>query len=1056
MEPKGNSEVGKPVSGATPLSKREGGLVGVLRRGEFVNHLRARRADSTTAGARLINTLFGEVNKNTLVDAAPTSPTPKTEITELSNRPPNEVNMDRMGRELRPDFDKVYPEMSKWLIGRLKRVLEIKKSNPEMCEKGGVFANEYLLAEAMMGDAGTIAEVKVREYFKDPQAYATTMTMIEDTLATLAFSQGKYVQTEGNRGQRVNADANAPERFRMRGTLARLAAAVAAGTLSGFSFIAARQGTQALVLALGSAITGAAIGSPDATANIITSVAAGAGSAALANSGINRLEHPEGNQPIRKLEAALRMVQADPAAVEAVKVMYGIDPSNIYFDINGTIQFTEGNTNSDSWDAAKQQLPYLSRMRQDYYRHVHRLDPCQVDGMPEQYLADDPDGDTNLRIEQTGSKAQAEIMQRFNKILDARNPPGIIGIPAAERLKLMTEARREWLGEKMNAQFDKSSLKKDAAKRALEKVMISTQIDKLKRATGTPPVEGERRKSLKDQAHKSVQLHEKLIAFTDVGAEPESLIGYLQPVEALAKNRRDLAGIAAKYARTSVPTSAEDCAVLIQDIRRHIEVANDATHNTLYQVPTRQQESLMNIKTTGITEAKNEATTRFGAIPATADKQERMRLTKEIQEEKDAKLLRIDQQYNLNKAPFDSDIAALTAIAAGMVAERNRLSQFGKEAQAIKSTVEKLTVRPGGGADRLGIPTARLILFGTPGNSFQELMAATNQTLIPIADRDKPEYQKELIRAIADAKAEARVNAAIGRAAAGAALTRQEQVYDLAMTYLGHELLGMTDQEVANKLVETLPHRMITAADPTAVPPTPAVYAPTAPLPLAEIAACRRAMEGVLQARSKAYKETLAIVGYQKEQAVVDENTVETDCDAKGRAYEIIRNRFLEADRGKASYEIATKMVRDFATMFEARAFPAANDPDRNVFLAGELVGFPERSITNLLEAIFKYRVAPENSTIKDPNVSFSAVNEALGGAEMPRTLVAIFVHELHLDTLPPPAVPPITRLTTTYADMMNQLRAANGVTAFTVPQMQKVVSGIINHVCEKATFGNI
>jgi hypothetical protein len=82
------------------------------------------------------------------------------------------------------------------------------------------------------------------------------------------------------------------------------------------------------------------------------------------------------------------------------------------------------------------------------------------------------------------------------------------------RLKLMTEARREWLGEKMNAQFDKSSLKKDAAQRARQKVLISTQIEMLKKGTGTPPTgEGEKRKSLKAEAQESVKLHEKLLHF---------------------------------------------------------------------------------------------------------------------------------------------------------------------------------------------------------------------------------------------------------------------------------------------------------------------------------------------------------------------------------------------------------------------------------------------------------------------------------------------------------------------------------------------------------------
>lgn len=1026
MEPKGNGEVGKPVSGATSLADR-GGFFHVLAEGGILNHLRSRRADSTTGGAQLINTLFGKVDKKTLIDAPEPSPTPKTEFTELSLRPPK----DRLNRERRPDFDKVYPDMSKWLIQRLKNVVEIQKTNPQMCEKGGVLANEYLLAQAMIGDAGTIAEVKVKEYFKDPQAYATTITMIEDSLATLAFSQGKYAQRHP-RGERINPDRNVTVPHGIRDALPQLIAAVSSAALANASVLnlmAAPNvppviGSMAgAVQAFGQAVLGAAGNNPNRAIDAAAAAAAGAGAVALGVAGVNQLRNQEGNPRIQKLRDALEMVQHDTAAVEAVKKMYGIDPMNIEFN-GDTILFIDDNTNSPAWAAAQEQIPYLSRMRQEYYRHVHRIDPCLVDGMPEQYLADS-DADTNLRIEQTGSKAEADIQEKFNTKIREHVPPGIANISREERLKLMAEARREWLGERMNAQFDKSSLKKDAAKRAREKVMITTQIDKLKK--GAPPAEdGETRKSAKAEAKKSVKLHENLLTFEDIKAEPDSLVGYLQPVEALAKNRQDLAAIAAKYARTSVPTTPDDCQVLINAIQKHINVAD--TSSDLYQTgPAR--ESVMSLKKGRDDRIIEDIGKLIDAAEKSGAKDTGTKIARYI-EQRNTLLAASLQQYTSERQEFDQDIARLNAIAGNMRTEMAKLGKFGAEAKAIKSVVEKLTVRPGGGADRLGIPTTLLILFGTPGNSFQELMAATNQTLIPVADRDKPEYQKELIRAIADAKAEQ----GIGRALAGPPPVTQPNL-DIVTTNLGYELLGMTDAEALAKLGTAVPPLVPALVDAAGVPPY------------------RRAMEGVLKARSKAYKETLAIVGYQKEQAVVNEKTVDTDCDAKEKAYEIIRNRFLEADRGKAAYEIATKMVRDFATMFDARLLPTAG-VDYDVLTQAEraaAAGLPERSIINLLEAIFKYKDTPENSTIKDPSESFRAVNTALGGGLMLPTIVELFVRDLNLAAvLPVPPPPP------TYVEMMNAVRAQNLVTPYSVPQMQKVVSGIINHVCEKATLGNI
>lgn len=1050
MEPKG--EVGKPVSGATPLSKR-GGFFHVLAEGGILNHLRSRRADSTSAGARLVNTLFGEVNKKTLIDAPEPSPTPKTEFTELSLRPPK----DRLNRERRPDFDKVYPDMSKWLIQRLKNVVEIQKTNPQMCEKGGVLANEYLLAQAMIGDAGTIAEVKVKEYFKDPQAYATTITMIEDSLATLAFSQGKYIQRNQTDGitlfgrqiggrdtrQGVNPDATTtPLGERGRDALPALVRMVVAGGAG--AVFAGTPVINRIALALGAAITAAA-NPGSAVESAVSGALAGAAAGAAIGSGLEmraQLSNQDGGNHIRKLQDALTAVRTTPGAEAAVKAMYGIDPANIEFN-GDRIEFVDGNTDSPAWKAAQEQLTYLARIRKEYYCNVHRLNPLQIDGMPEQYLADSDDN-TNLMAEQSGSRAMADIQDKFKRKIDALGGMTNPGVTREVRLKLMTEARREWLGERMNAQFDKSSLKKDAAKRAREKVMISTQIDKLKKGTGTPPVEGETRKSAKAAASEKVKLYESLSS-SDLKTEADSLVAYLQPVEAIKMKRRELQNLATKYAGHPLTTSS-DCLALANLIREYINLPGTSTLFT----PARDTLTQVN------KEAQSEAHTR-----ASTDKTDAMATLAKDPKALSARLTAIDAtlarsledirlKFDSDRAQFDSDITALHTAAASIDAEMTKLSEFGKEARAIKSAETNLkgvrkvgTTTPpaphieravvGGPAiniegTRLGLTPDELLNFGkqvgATNYTFEYLMSLTYTGLIPDTERSRPEHRNELIRAIADAKAEAGITAALNEVPAAARAD-----FEAVTTNLGYELLGLTDAEAISK--------------------SGLATAPTE----ANIKLFRKAMEGVLQARNKAYKETLAIVEYQKKQAEANVLNVDTDCDAKEKAYEIIRNRFLEADRGKASYEIATKMVRDFATMFDARLLPTAGVDFDGLTQAerAAAAGLPERSITNLLEAIFKYKDAPENSTIKDPSESFRAVNAALGGGLMLPTVVEIFVRDLNLAAaLPLPPPPP------TYVAMMNAVRAQNLVTAYTVPQMQKVVSGIINHVCEKATLGNI
>jgi hypothetical protein len=143
-------------------------------------------------------------------------------------------------------------------------------------------------------------------------------------------------------------------------------------------------------------------------------------------------------------------------------------------------------------------------------------------------------------------------------------------------------------------------------------------------------------------------------------------------------------------------------------------------------------------------------------------------------------------------------------------------------------------------------------------------------------------------------------------------------------------------------------------------------------------------------------------------------------------------------------------MVRDFATMFDARLLPTAGvDFDgltQAERAAAATAGLPERSIINLLEAIFKYKDAPENSTIKDPSESFRAVNTALGGGLMPPTIVEIFVRDLNLQQL---------STSTTSCNICRFDDSSSTKPHHTVP-MKKVVSGIIHHVCEKATLGNI
>jgi hypothetical protein len=733
--------------------------------------------------------------------------------------------------------------------------------------------------------------------------------------------------------------------------------------------------------------------------------------------------------------------------------VYGIDPTQITFNIRtGFPELAQGTT-SNSWEAIQEDLNGDIRLREQFLTDLVRVDRKRAHALTEQFLTEGPQKRFGRRavaspfiVNQTGARYEEEILQMFDHLRSVGWPErGIAaGIPLdhARQLELQMlymEASRRVLATKASAKFA-PILEDIAINTAItdgveqKTKAVSNRRENLKRGTigtdGKVIGEGAARTKLKEQAEKTKKRAQGLIdgAPAEGGNPPKDGLSQMEKSISPSEpdglfKRREVAASAFTtivnelraqgfYAEAQViedsntVTNIGQAETAVRTRKTNIETvtlppyAINGAHEQ--QAETDRQTALAAIAVSGAytgkggdaaKEVARQAVDQTKATRMTAIEQERNRIKQQIQDLENL-LNAIKQQKQEVQSQFDT-LSPLRP-------ERIKIANTPEEMQAA---YERVGTPPGAAAI---IPDVNLSQYGQTGNLINDYIALPSfvaqrppvGTLWAVAEDEKFENQKIILLAVAETKAKEIYMANTGKDLYAAPTAVQTEIIGVRG--------GVTGAITKEQLITLPAHRVRELLDAQAGA-FPNYNALTPVDKLAQIKEIQDLETQRYVARQKALEGTKIAHNTVIAELVKAVEKVDETCDAQEETISLVE-KFLE-DRANVYKEVrhmmATESLGRYHKGASVQADPNMTPNEKAAYCLAERQANLPRGFQDFLRDIFKYhelgRGLDSASIVKiGPDKLYTVLINALGGPANAQRNVANMIVDSFQPRMPP------------------------------------------------------